>query len=82
MEWISVKDRLPKNGNEDGIVDNIVFIIKRKLKRDTLQTIDCGCYFTDSKSWYSLIWDDTLETNSAWGDITHWLQLPELPKEG
>lgn len=62
-EWISVKDRLPKNYQEVlihtdyGITITAQFLsFRRVFVRDTAQEIKLGA-------------------------VTHWMELPELPKE-
>ena len=67
MEWISVKDRLPERGTE-------------VLVTDGLHTMVTWCEDTIN----GVKWVDNYYTyvNVRFREVTHWMPLPELPKEG
>lgn len=92
MEWISVKDKLPEtDGNNDHTHDVLVYIPKRdgikqygiylgKLRK-VAPDLDGSANFwgipTPGSEW--TVW--------AWGYleepvVTHWMPLPEAPKNG
>ena len=72
IRWIPVEERLPKYG-------------VRVLATDMYEEDDCtgiwtreeypddpdGCCWIDERGWWH-----------AFDDVTHWMPLPELPKEG
>lgn len=64
-EWISVKDRMP---------DADVAVLARCFYHECWQTLVCHCSKRNIGRWY---------TNVAgqWVQVTHWMPLPELPKE-
>jgi hypothetical protein len=69
MGWISVEDRLPKVG--DFVVgyekgEGIIFVCIRML----------GVEGSDGH-WYISKGDELY-----WADFTHWMPLPDPPKEG
>lgn len=69
MEWISVKDRLP---NEGDIV--VAWLFKKKEPA-------CVRFERDKHGpiWYELVTVD--RDNDREDLITHWMPLPEPPKE-
>ena len=67
-EWISVEDRLPDN-REDVLV--VAFI-------DDVRLITIGWYSDICKAWRLTTWAGEREPRYA----THWMPLPEAPKEG
>lgn len=74
MEWISVKDRLPEMPSEkvkEGFVQMQVLV----LHDDEIQFV---WYQPDEKQFY--------DTHGLFGTevygVTHWMPLPEPPKEG
>lgn len=72
VEWISTKDRLPREGE-------YVLINSRTYISDFLETIFAVAYLDNG--WWRDSWFDrqiALETDK---DITHWAELPELPQE-
>jgi hypothetical protein len=69
MEWISVKDRLPKIMDEDYLV-----LVRNKNKENGIFLYDIG-NFTSDYTW---------SKSNTWEDVTHWMDLkslPELPKQ-
>ncbi len=75
MEWISVKDRLPKEYEPVLVTYKSSSSVGRKWCSDGLATIDkCKIWhWWDSGD----IGDEVDEENK----ITHWMPLPEPPKE-
>jgi hypothetical protein len=90
MEWISVKDRLPKND------DRVIMLSKKAINEycypyTYLDACEMG-FYSDGK-WYSdtrfeIIDNSSLEirkrltkTYKDWrlDDVTHWMPLPEAP---
>ena len=72
VEWISTKDRLPREGE-------YVLINSRTYISDFLETIFAVAYLDNG--WWRDSWFDrqiALETDE---DITHWAELPELSQE-
>lgn len=70
MEWISVEDRLPEEKHE-------VIIYYTWL---TNQNSYIGIAFVDSSlnKWFS----DDGKTTFKMKEVTHWMPLPNQPKEG
>ena len=68
QEWISVKDRLPEKGTEVLAFDHYGRPLIAKLVENY--------YFSDGVSWY-----DRLGYYLGMSIITHWMPLPEPPKE-
>jgi hypothetical protein len=65
-KWISVKDRLPKEGER--VLVTIEFDkpnFRGERRKISIDKVQCGCWLLE--------WAD--ET------ITHWQPLPDLPKE-
>jgi len=69
MEWISVKDRLP----EDRIP---VLIYTSYFKMATAY-----CDFEGDFSNVTCGWIDAMRVQHSYGSVTHWMPLPEPPKE-
>ena len=65
-EWISVKDRLPA---EEGMY--LLYITGRNYK-----TTKTDCYVIDKKNTSYRYWSLSSHLN-----VTHWMSLPEPPKE-
>ena len=78
MEWISVKDRLPEDDQHVLVYHAEDFhITVGYFESDYVQ------YYieSDGSKFYT---DDGWETEISWapkGDVTHWMPLPEPPKE-
>lgn len=79
-EWISVKDRLPK---KDGtylcchFFYGSYYTSVRSFAKN-LRKVDKYDFDTNKSGWY--------DSDSEWGyyevsNVTHWMPLPELPKE-
>lgn len=66
-EWISVKERLPEKGQNVLVFATSKYIGTEKISIDRLEEGE-----RDS------IWFFT----HGWFDVTHWMPLPEPPKEG
>lgn len=68
-EWISVKDRLPEYGKDVLVCDcnSRNYISVWSLEKDT----DGGTnYWEDCRGWWQ-----------SFDEVTHWMPLPEPPKE-
>lgn len=65
MEWISVKDRLPEDDQE--------CLVAFKCCEDF--AFDLSTYFASDESF--IYWNDF----GLRRDITHWMPLPEPPKD-
>ena len=65
MEWISVKDRLPKD-------DEDVLVI------DDTGRMAVSCYFFSSYG--SWLWENR-DDQVLLGEVTHWMPLPNPPEE-
>jgi hypothetical protein len=72
MEWISVKDRLPKL-NEDVVC--IVPLMKKHGKEKRILYLNC--YQKNGLRWGN--YDGHYEHNV--NEVTHWMPLPEPPKD-
>jgi hypothetical protein len=74
QEWISVKDRLPKN-NKTGEISEIV-IVRTADGEVTTGWLDA----LEGDKWWIVIGDD--DTHTCWGleYVTHWMPLPQPPK--
>lgn len=70
MNWISVKDKLPQKG-ENGFPTVIVYT---KVGEVAVGFLDCR-----SHEWWVLHDYDACAEFSS--DVTHWMPLPEPPKE-
>lgn len=78
MEWISVKDKLPSN-------DQDVLVYHADDDHITV-----GCFESDNVAFYiqpdgsKFYTDSGWETEIPWaqkGQVTHWMELPERPKD-
>ncbi len=76
MEWISVKDQLPEDG-EYVLIYNFT---------DYPKGIQCAVFikefsdeFGDLNRWQSQ--DGGTFVYSEWNEVTHWMHLPEPPKD-
>jgi hypothetical protein len=72
MEWISVKDRLPKKG------DNIIVCLIND-KPILCQVHDANIIFTDSRISFYYPTQEWVK-DQYFGEITHWMPLPRTPK--
>lgn len=65
MNWISAKDRLP--------ADKGVYIVYCGYG------VDVATFYRDSRSWYEM--SDEKHCADEIYDVTHWMELPDPPKE-
>ena len=75
QQWVSVKDRLPE------VVDSYIVAGKQRCPGEPWE------YFTDIAESHGSYIDDFWDTFNDWVEgqdthITHWMPLPEPPKEG
>lgn len=87
-EWISVKDRLPELVNEEWNDEGESwyesdYVLALCLNRGQQQYALAQCAVEDGRvTWDGATTDDTLiEYRDADCHVTHWMPLPELPKE-
>jgi hypothetical protein len=78
MEWIKVEDSLPDEG-----VDVLIYAPNSKFKFYTGDYLhkkirDCSIGWWVSSNLHKGEWD---EGKSWLGKVTHWMQLPEAPKQ-
>jgi len=71
MEWVSVKDRLPKNNR-----DVLVYIVCHW--DEGLSGIDIGAYFSEKDAWAHAD-NSAYEYKPLRTEITHWMELPDKP---
>lgn len=85
QQWISVKDRLPKIGTD----------VLVKVSKDSVMSDDNGNnpepiiydFYSVMSLYYQNgqhIWDTRPITDACplkWDDVTHWMPLPDEPKE-
>lgn len=69
-KWISVEDRLPK-GNGPYCQNVIVLTIKKEVMPG----------FCNHGLWYVMRPEDDYCNDADDGEVTHWMPLPEPPKE-
>lgn len=80
-KWISVKARLPEAEGDYLVCSEFANI--RSLKIMTfalnLESVDEYCFAGEKRPGW---WDFDGETgNYEWSHVTHWMPLPELPRE-
>ena len=92
MDWISVKDRLPETDGENTYTYNVlVYIPKRDgvsqhgIYIGKLRKVEPDC--DGSKNFWGIPTPGSDWTVWGWGYfqepvVTHWMPLPEAPKEG
>lgn len=73
-EWISVKDRLTKQG-----VDVLIFPPKSHLKTEPVYTAHRRQWEERHDTW-EYIWTGSVY-HVVWDSITHWMPLPDPPNE-
>lgn len=73
MKWISVKEKLPEL-----FIDVLAYCINEcgatYEKGDRYCCIDRLCKWTDD-------YPESFRTDRFYGHVTHWMLLPEFPKE-
>ena len=75
QEWISVKDRLPDNKEYDWVLAQVV-------EDNGFMHIPTVMEYRQSKNdWFEETYGWISEHNGAF-TVTHWMPLPEPPKEG
>lgn len=71
-EWISVKERLPDEGEGD-----VAAVVSGKPRRNvTLDNAIELAEYDRNEGWILEMWPEWTNAN-----ITHWMALPEPPKE-
>ena len=69
MEWISVKDRLPKTNSKFGESDYILCYTESKEQ--------VVCWYTKNREW--IVANFKADSTPLNIDITHWMPLPNPP---
>ena len=78
VEWISCKDKMPDT-SEQGMDSKYSDCC---LVCDEFGWIGMGYYITDGqKSWWEFA-DAQNKNKIDWTEVTHWMPLPEPPKDG
>lgn len=79
-EWISVDDRLPKEG--DSVILNI--ILQRNLGGFSSEDEIIVVGGIQDDSWFvgnqMLSWDFDYNLGFCADDVTHWMPMPEVPQ--
>jgi Protein of unknown function (DUF551) len=63
MEWISVEDRLPLDGNKEVLAID---------KYGCIRIAEYGAGSDETINWW-------YQQSFAWDEVTHWMPLPEEP---
>lgn len=85
-EWISVKDRLPEHGRylvycESFIIQGEGYLMIASYFCDEMKTPPQECLAEDrAAGWWD--WADEWGWYYKLANVTHWMPLPEPPKEG
>lgn len=82
-EWISVKDKLPEKDGEYLCVMNAPFVqpyIKVRSYAHNLYSVDKYDFYNDKGESGFYRYDS--EYGYCRANVSYWMQLPELPKEG
>ena len=87
MEWISVKDRLPEGGGDfygdDNSLEESAYVLTYGCYRNCYG-YGIGTYIRDHHNIHDSGWNGCLvaeEVELDYCDVTHWMPLPEPPKE-
>jgi hypothetical protein len=78
MNWISVKDRLPicfGRGNWDGLRSDLVLTIDNKGDINIALVYNGFMDGSEFENWY------TKNDYEVENEVTHWMPLPEPPKQ-
>jgi hypothetical protein len=75
MDWIRVEDRMPEPR-----IDVLVVLNLDIIGDDDLRIYEVGWYADDDKEWYNSN-GYTLYEIPGNSRVTHWMPLPDLPKE-
>lgn len=73
MKWISVKDKKPD-------IDVDVFYYSSKFGKMENGYCSVGYISSEDNYWYDTACDLLLDHNPDYYYISHWMPLPELPK--
>ena len=72
-DWISVKDRLPEGANGNVISETVIAY--------TVED-DAVVGWNHNNIWYLILPENDYVTEHENDYVTHWMPLPEPPKEG
>lgn len=73
-KWIPVTERLPRGANCEEICENVIAYLNRG------DGYVCTGWLCGS-SWWLIVGEDEDHTRWKMDDVTHWMPLPEPPKE-
>lgn len=76
QKWIPVTERLPKGTDGVSICENVIAY----LNCDDVLPQVCPGWLNGDK-WYLIVDDDDYNTIWSFESVTHWMPLPEPPKE-
>lgn len=76
QEWISVDDRLPKGADGKSFCETVIAY----LNNGKIVGQVCTGWLNRDK-WYLTAGEDDYYTEWGLCDVTHWIPLPEPPKE-
>ena len=76
QRWIPVAERLPKGGNGKDVAENVIAYLNNG---EVIEQVCTG--WCNGDEWWLIVGDE--DTHTAWGlgAVTHWMPLPEAPKE-
>ena len=76
QKWIPVTERLPKGADGKSLCESVIAYINCK---GVAPQVCVG--WLNGERWYLLIDEDDYHTIWQLEDVTHWMPLPEPPKE-
>lgn len=82
MEWISVKDRLPEAKHGERFAESDMVLVYGAYTGDYCYGLGVCCYDRENVALTNeVVWAGDLD--GMWDFVvTHWMPLPEPPKEG
>ena len=75
-KWIPVTERLPEGADGKSICENVIAYLNNGEVKEQV----CPGWLNGDK-WYLLVGDEDCHTVWGLGAVTHWMPLPEPPKE-
>ena len=82
MEWISVKDKLPKDFEEKGMCPHDAVLVVSITPRGPAPLYGIAQWYEDG---WTIINDEGAHSCTGFyvlesQDITHWMELPDMPE--
>lgn len=74
MEWISVKDRLPGDQEDDPLLGEYVLVFRTNITKRHPESINIAFWERYWKQWVGV-------NKGFIENVTHWCKLPEPPKD-